>query len=194
MRHERPCRRASQNRMHHRRFHFHVAALVEKPPQLAHDLRTPHENFPRPFVHDQVEIAPPEPLLHVRKSVPFFRQRQQRFAQKFQSFHPHGQLIGLGPEQVTRNADDVAQIEQLEQLERLLTDDVELYVDLQASPTACQMRKCCFSVRPQRDDPPRHAHFDSLLGQLLTRSLTKLLHRLLGCVRPIELMGVGRVP
>ena len=53
VRHERPRRRSAQNRMHHRRFHFHVAAFVEKTPNFPDDLRARDENFSRPLIDDQ---------------------------------------------------------------------------------------------------------------------------------------------
>ena len=50
--------------------------LNKEVPEFAHDLRPPHEDFARAFVDDQIEIAPPETLLHVRQSMPLLGQRQ----------------------------------------------------------------------------------------------------------------------
>ena len=87
--------------MHHGRLHFHVPARIEKPSQLANDLRPPQENLSRPFVHNQVEVPPPVALVHVREPMPLFRQRQQCFGEQLELLDPHGQLIRLGPEQMT---------------------------------------------------------------------------------------------
>src|ERR1700684_227777 len=47
MRHERPRRRATQNRMHHRRLHFHVPSRLEELPHFADDLRPPKKSLAR---------------------------------------------------------------------------------------------------------------------------------------------------
>src|SRR5690554_808901 len=46
MRHKRARRSSSQERMHHGSLHFHIAALIEKTPQFAKDVRATEENRP----------------------------------------------------------------------------------------------------------------------------------------------------
>ncbi len=68
VRDERPRRRSAQNRMHHWRFHFHVAAFVKKIANFPDDFRARNKNFSRPVIHDQIEITPPVALLDIRQA------------------------------------------------------------------------------------------------------------------------------
>ena len=96
------------------RFDLDIAPSIEKPPQLADDLRAPQENSSRAVVGDQVQIALPVPDLHVGEAMPFFGQRQQRLAQQGQFSDPDGEFAGLGSKQMPGNAHEIAQIDQLE--------------------------------------------------------------------------------
>ena len=190
---ERPRRGSPQNRMHHRCFHFHVAALVKKTPNFPNDFRARNENFSRAVIHNQVKITPPIALLDIRKPVPFLRQRQQRLAEQFELRYPHGQLIRLRSEQMPADADDVAQIEQLKQLELLRTHHVELHIELQARAVPQNVTESSLPVRPERDDAPRHSHVHMLRSQLLGSSLAEFLGHLPGRVCPFELVRIRRV-
>ena len=90
--------------MHHRRFHFNVAPVVEELPHLPDDSRSCLKHFPRLFRRHQVQITLPVTQLYVRQPVPLLRQRQQRFAQEEKLLHPHRQLPGLGAEHVPAHA------------------------------------------------------------------------------------------
>ena len=57
VRDERAGRRSSRNGVQHGRFHFHKAALFQKPAEFADDLAAFAENFPDLRVHDKIKIT-----------------------------------------------------------------------------------------------------------------------------------------
>ena len=103
------------------------------------------------------------------------------------------QLGRFRAEQLAGNADDVAQIEKLEQLVRLLANHVQPHVYLQSPTIARQMRKRRLPVRPERHDAPCQAHAGMLGRKLLRRSVGELFGDLLRRVRVIESMRIRRV-
>ena len=60
----------------------------------------------------QIEIPLPVANLDICQPVPLLRQRQVALAEKLEPARPDGQLVGLGPEQMTRDADVVTEVEQ----------------------------------------------------------------------------------
>ena len=67
-------------------------------------------------VDDEVEVALPIADLDVLQPVPLLRQRQEALGEELEPRRPDRELVGLGAEQVTRDADLIAEIEQLRQL------------------------------------------------------------------------------
>src|SRR5580658_2597223 len=193
MRHERSRRRASENRVHHRRLDLDVSAVVEKSPQLADRLCAAKKDFASPLVHDQVEIAAPVALFRVGETVPFFRKRQKGLVEELELFHPNGQLVGLRPKQVARDANNVAEIQKLKKLERFLADNVEFYVELQPGAIAQEVSERRFTVGTQRHDAARRAQFHSLSREFLGVAIPVLFQHLTGCKRPGKLVGVRRM-
>jgi hypothetical protein len=59
---------------------------------------------------------------------------------------------------VPRDTDQIAQIEQLEQLVGLGTDVVQLHVDLQPLSRSENVGEACFSVKANRENPACHAN------------------------------------
>ena len=119
VRHEGPRRRPAQNRMHHRRFDFDVAALVEKAPQLADDLRAPDENLARPFVDDQVEIPPPVTLSTSARPCHFSGSGSSALLSSSSFSTRTVSSFVFVRNKMARDADDVAQIQKLKKLEML---------------------------------------------------------------------------
>ena len=96
----------------------HAAADLEDPARVGID--------------DQIEVALAVADLDVGQPVPLLRQRQQALGEEVQPRRPDRQLVGLGAEQPPLDADPVAEVEQLEDLEverrqRVLADvDLDL--------------------------------------------------------------------
>jgi hypothetical protein len=59
---------------------------------------------------------------------------------------------------MTGNADEIAQIEQLEQFERPGAYDIKFHVNLQTLAGSGNMRKTSFAVQAKREDASGHAH------------------------------------
>src|ERR1051325_1478268 len=142
--------------MHHRRFDFDIAPCIEELAQLLDGPRACHKNVAGFLVGNEVEIALPVAQLHVRKAVPLLRQRKQRLRQEENLVHPDAQFIGLGAKQVASYPNRVAQVEQMKQLESLVSYRVFLYVNLDALPCSLQMGKACLAHQPDRNDATRN--------------------------------------
>ncbi len=79
----------------------------------------------------EVEIALAIARLHVFQAMPLFGHGEQRLGKELQLFGVDAQFAGAGAEEVAVHADDVADIEQLEELIIALAHGVLLHVDLQ---------------------------------------------------------------
>ncbi len=114
VRDEGPGRGAAGNRLHHRRLHFHEAAIVELPAQLAHELRARAEHGARIVVDDEVDVALAIARVDIREAVPLVGQRSQRLRQQAQRGDLHRQLAGARAEQRALGAERVAHVPALE--------------------------------------------------------------------------------
>ena len=94
--------RSAGDRLHHRRFDFDIAALIEESPQSPQHLGALYEDFARVEVREQIHIALPVAQLHVGQAVILLRQRQHGLGEKRQLLDVDGQLAGLGAEEVAR--------------------------------------------------------------------------------------------
>jgi hypothetical protein len=59
---------------------------------------------------------------------------------------------------MTVYADEVAQIQHLEQFECLWADDIEFYVDLKTLSRSGDMRETCLAMQPHREDASSHSN------------------------------------
>ena len=141
VRDERPRRRAAVQRLHHRRLDFDEAARLELPPQRRDDPRARHEHLAHFGIRDQIEIALAVARLDVLQPVPLLGHGEQRLREELELLRVHAQLAGARAEQVAFHADDVADIDQLEQLVIALADRVLLDVDLQPLAVLLQVRE-----------------------------------------------------
>ena len=116
--------------LHHRCFHFDVTARIEERAQSAQNFGAPEKCLSNTGVNDKVEVALPVTEFHVRQTMPFLWQGEQSFGKQLQGVDPDRQFIRFGPKQVAGNANDVAQIQQLKEMECPLTDGIELDVYL----------------------------------------------------------------
>ena len=132
MRDERPRQRAAGDRLHHRRLDLEVAARRHELADRGDDPAAGLEDAARVGVDDEVEVALPVADLDVGQAVPLLGQRQQALRQEVQPRRPDRELVGLGAEQPPFDADPVAEIEQLEDLEielrQRVLPDVDLYL------------------------------------------------------------------
>ena len=141
MRDERPRRRAPVKRLHHGRFHFDEAVALQLAPQRSDDAAARQEDLAHFRIGDQIQVALPVARFHVFQAVPFLGHGEQRLGQILQPFRVHAQLAGARAEQVAFHADDVADIEELEDGEIALGHGIFLDVDLQPLAVLCQVRE-----------------------------------------------------
>ena len=94
----------------------HLAAHLEHPARVGID--------------DQIEIALAVADLDVLQPVPLLGQRHEALGEELERRRPDRQLVGLGAEQVPLDADEVAEVEQLEDREVALAERVLADVDL----------------------------------------------------------------
>ena len=110
------------------------------------------EHAPRIGVDDEIEVALPVADLDVGQAVPLLRQRQQALREEVQPRRPDRELVGLGPEQAPLDADPVAEIEQLEDLEIELRQRVLPDVDLQLRVAVRQDQEVRLAEGADRED------------------------------------------
>ncbi len=141
MRDERPCRRAAVERLHHRRLHFQKSVRLQLPPQRRDDLRPRHEHLANFRIRDQIQIALAVARLDVFQAMPFLGHREQRLRQEVQPLDMDAQFAGPGAEQVSFDADNIADVEDLIQRVILLRHGVLADIDLQPLAVLLQMRE-----------------------------------------------------
>ena len=117
MRDERAGERTAGDRLHHRRLDFEEAARRHERANRG-DHAAPSLEYPARFgVDHEIQIALAVPNLDVGQPVPLLGKGQQALREEVQPGRPDGQLVGLGAEQPPLDANPVAEIEQLEDLE-----------------------------------------------------------------------------
>ncbi len=122
---------------------------------------------------DQIDIPLPQQHLGVARAVKLFRRLGQRLAEHRQLFDEDGHLAGVGQAQRAVDADDVAQVEVLDQLP-LLFGNVGLGDhQLNAAGGVLQVIELELSLVVAEHEPPRHADRfagDARLGRSLRAS------------------------
>ena len=126
--------------------------------------------------------------------MPFFRQRQEGFAEESNLSDPDCEFARLGPEQVSRDANQIPEIEQLEQFVGLGADIVQLHIDLQPLARTVNVRESRLSVEAQRDNPAGYA--DRRLGRFERGrvGIAVLLEQFRLSCAPIEFVRIRFMP
>jgi hypothetical protein len=135
-------RRTARDHLHHRGFHFHKVAIHHELADAGHDFGTHFESVAGIFVRDQIQITLTIAGFLILQAVEFVRQRAQGFGQQTQFSTVNGQLAGLGFEQLTFRAQDIAQVPFFELLvvnafRQIVTGNVQL----NTAPTSCRVTK-----------------------------------------------------
>ena len=128
---ERPRDGAAGDGLHHRRFDFDEAVRVEGAAHRLHQLRALQKDFAHLGIHHQVDIALAVAQFDVGEPVPLLGQGQQVFAEEGDLLDVDAEFAGAGAEQISADADVVAEVEQFVELESLVADGIFLDVDLQ---------------------------------------------------------------
>ena len=118
--------------------------------------RARHEDLAHFGIGDQVQVALAVARLHVFQAVPLLGHGEQRLGEELQLLGVDAQLARAGAEQIALHADDVADIEHLEELEIALAHGVLLDVDLQTLAVLLQVREPGLAHVAHRHHAPGH--------------------------------------
>jgi hypothetical protein len=110
-------------RLHHRGFDLQEVPLFHEPADQADDPAPQVKHLADFGVDDQVQVAPAVADFHVGETVPLFRQGVERFGEQAEAvlLHVDREFPGPGLEDLTRDPDDVADVEPFEQRKSLFT-------------------------------------------------------------------------
>ena len=169
VRRERARRCAAVERLQHRRLDLEKAFGIEKGSERADHFRSRDERRAHIGVHREIHGALAIALLRIAESrVAHYhtidglllseRERAQRLREHLGARDAYRRLARLRAEQRTRDADHVADVEELERLGELLAQIVLTEVELDAPRVVGEMREARLPLPAPRDDPPRDAH------------------------------------
>ncbi len=133
-----------------------VAALVEEPADGGDDAGPLLEGVPDPRRGHQVEVALPVALLDVGQAVPLLGQRPDGLREDGEGGRLHGELPGLGPGGRSAGGDDVAHVEELEDLEGRLAHAVPLHPDLDLAGTVADLEEGRLAEAAHRQNAAGH--------------------------------------
>ena len=158
MRDERPGVRTAVERLQHGGLHFEESPVVQP---LAHgldDLRPLFKSFAHVGIDDEIHVALAVALLLVREAVPFFRERPEGLGKDGEALHAHGHFAGVGGEDRPFEADDIADVEELEELPLRLRELVFAEIELDVARLVAEHAERGLAVIADDHDAARHAH------------------------------------
>ena len=191
MRHERPRQRAAGNRLHHRRLDLEIAAAVQKGANRGEHSASDGEHLARVGIDDQVEIPLAVARLDVRQPMPFLGQRQETLGQELERGGPDRQLVGLGAEDAPLHADEVAEVEKLEDREIAFGQRVLADVDLDLRLPVGDDEEVGLAEAADRQDPAGGPRARLLRLERLAGLRAVGFHQLFDRVGALELSWIG---
>ena len=150
-------------------------------PHRLHQLAALQKNFAHLGIHHQIDVALPVAQFDVGEAVPLLGQRQQVFAEERDLLYVDGEFAGAGAKQISADADVVAEVEQLVELETRVADGVFLDVNLQALAVLLQVREAGLAHEADRHDASGNAHVDARLFQFFAGLLGVVRQNLRPC-------------
>ena len=203
MRDKRTRGRAAVQRLQHRGFDFQKPAGIQKFAHRRDDGTALAKRGLHIGIEREVEVAAAIAQFFVAEWIVdhalaiahfFFghRQRANGFGQQRELSHLHGDVPGARFEDRAGDADEIADVEQLPQRERLVAHDVEPDVNLKAALGIPQIGKGRFSMTARDDQPPRHLHLVSRRAQVVKRRGD--IHRMVRGFKAIRVRLDAHVP
>ena len=164
---ERTRRRTARDHLHHWGFYFHKIAVDHELADTGHDLRANFEGLAGFIVRDEVQITLTVARFLILQAVEFVRQRAQGFGQQTQLGAVDREFTGLGFEQLTFRAQDIAQVPLLELLvvdafRQVVTGNVQL----NTAANVLQRHEGRFTHNTTGHHTASHRHFDIQRFQL----------------------------
>jgi hypothetical protein len=148
---------AARHSLEHRCFDFEETTVLQESANLAHDRDALMKDRSRLLVSHQIEIALPIAGFDVLQTVPFFGQRTQRFRENLKPGNLQARLARLGEEARAFHADEIAEIEQVENLHRFGADLFGMEINLDSSGGIAQIDEMAFPHVAVRRNPAGHA-------------------------------------
>ena len=165
VRHERTRHRPAIDRLEHRRLHLEESARIERLPERPDHVRARLEDASCLRIEHQVQVATTVPLARVLPRVEdlsllllHHRQRPDRLGEEVERLHRDRRLTGAGSDARAANADDVTQVEELEDLVGVFADVVLLEVELDLLAGILDVRERRLPHRTKREDPTGDRH------------------------------------
>ncbi len=154
-----------------RRLHLEEAAAVEEPPDGRDDPRPLAEDLADPRRHDEVDVPLPVALLDVGEPVPLLGERAHRLREDGEGPRLDRQLAGLGPGGRPLRGDDVADVEELEDLEVPLGQPVLLQPDLEVTGPVLDLEERHLPEGLEGEDAAGERPVAGVLRDLLRRGV-----------------------
>src|SRR5256885_8648081 len=95
---------------------------------------------------------------------------------------------------MARDANRISQIEQVKDLENLVSDDILTNINLYPLSVALQVRESCLSHQPVRDDSACNSHINFLRFELRGGGLAILVYKVRGGFRTAGFIRVRGSP
>ncbi len=158
---------AARDGLHHGRLHLQEVVGFQEAPHGPDETRADLEDGTGARVGQEVQVALPCARLTVRQPVVLLRQGAERLGQHLEPVHRDAQLAGAGAEEAALHADDVAQVEQLEDLPRGAIQVLAAEVELEARGAVREIGEGHLAVTANGPHPARHTDTGRILLQVL---------------------------
>src|SRR5262249_11185876 len=185
---------AAGDRLHHRRLDLEIPACDHELADRRDDAAARLEHAARLRVHGKIEVALAVANLDVREAVPLLGQRQHALRQEVQARRPDGELVRLGAEEASLDADPVAEIEQpvdpeIDLRHRILPD-----VGLNLRAAVREDEEVGLAERADRQNAPARDRLDAIVLELVVRPMAVRVDELRDRVAPLELARIDLDP
>ena len=150
-----------------RRLDLDEAAPVEEAADGRDDPRPLLEHLAHALRDDHVHVALPVALLDVGEPVPLLRQRPHRLREDGEARRLDRELAGLGAGRGPLRRDDVADVEELEDLEAPLADAILLHPDLDLARAVANPQEGRLAERAHGEHAPGERPAPGVLRDLL---------------------------
>ncbi len=192
MRDEGPCGRASGDGLHHRSFDLDEAAGIEKAADGLYDAGALGEYLAH-FGIDEIHVTHTIAQFNIGEPVKLFRHREKILGKEGEVLDVDAEFAGAGAEEISFNANVVADVEELVEFPELIADGILLDVDLKFLAGLLKMREAGFAHQADGDEASSNGDCSALGFKFLARSGGELGENLRHLVAATKVMRVGRL-
>ena len=164
---ERPGGRAAGSVLERRPLHLQVIPRCKHAANSLDDSATGHKSVANALAMNQIEVPHSLPQFRIDQTVVFVGGRGQRLSEKLEVRDEHRQLAGLRPAEPAVDADQVAEVEAVDDLPDLGADLLLAEHQLDAAGAVVQVDEDQAAGVPQEHDPAGNADGRPVVGRLL---------------------------